>query len=194
MRGGRFQMFISKQRTTILDSQTIDGVTFGDKVIIEPNAVIYENCEIGENCVIGAGAVLRPYTKILNNTIFGTLSVSEGYNIIGNYTTIHAQCHLTQGMSIGNEVFIAPFFIASNTPEITVGRHGTSPDEKPFILYGVIEDNVRIGINVSVVPGIRIGHDSLIYQNTLITKDIEPYSIIKAGTDMVGRKIGEIEH
>ncbi len=156
---------------------------------VEPGAIIYPDCIIGKDSIIGANAVLRPHTTIGEHTIFGTLSCSEGYNDIGDYCTIHAQCHITQGVHIGNNVFIAPFFIASNTPIITSGRHGTeNTDYKKLDTF--IEDEVRIGICVSFIPGITIGHNSVIYQNTLITKSIPPYSIVKAGKDQVGKIIG----
>lgn len=163
----------------------------GKNAIIEDGAKIYENCIIGKNSIVGPNAVLRPNTKIGNNTIFGSSSVSEGDNSIGNYTTIHAQCHITKKVIIGNCCFIAPFFIASNTPNITSGKHGTSK-KTPKLLSTVIKNYVRIGINVSMVPGCTIGEHSLIYQNCLITKNIPPYSIVKGGKDKIGRIIGKI--
>ena len=157
---------------------------------IEPGAVIYSDCTIGKGSIIGANSVLRPFTKIGKYSIFGTLSCSEGYNQIGDNTTIHAQCHITQHVKIGNNCFIAPFFIASNTPNITKGKHGSKPDTIPNVLPTIIEDGVRIGICVSLIPGITIGHHSLIWQNTLITKNIPPYSIVKGGKDKIGDIVG----
>jgi acetyltransferase-like isoleucine patch superfamily enzyme len=160
---------------------------------IEEGAVIYPNCTIGEGSIIGANAVLRPYTRIGRNSIFGTLSCSEGHNDIGNYTTIHAQCHITSGVHIGDNVFIAPFFIASNTINITEGKHGTKPDSGPMITPTDIEDNVRIGTSVRMIPGLKIGHHALIMQDTLLTHDVEPYAIVKGGRDKVGRVIGFVK-
>lgn len=155
----------------------------------EPGAIIYPNCEIGEGSIIGANAVLRPYTRIGKHSIFGTLSCSEGSNAIGDYTTIHAQCHITSNVFIGNNVFIAPFFIASNTPDITKGKHGTK-SEKYVAFPTRIEDNVRIGTNVRMIPGLTIKHDALIMQDTLLTKDVPAKAIIKAGKDKIGKVIG----
>jgi UDP-3-O-[3-hydroxymyristoyl] glucosamine N-acyltransferase len=156
---------------------------------IEPGAIIYPDCEIGEGSIIGANAVLRPYTHIGHHSIFGTLSCSEGYCRIGDYTTIHAQCHITQHVQIGDECFIAPFFIATNTPEITRGRHGTEPSERYTPKTTIIEDNVRIGANVRLIPGLIIGHDTLIDQDTFITSDVPPYSHIRGGKDKIGRPV-----
>ncbi len=156
---------------------------------VEPNAVIYPNCVIGDYSIIGAGAVLRPHTVIGHHSIFGTLSVSEGYCSIGDYTTIHAQCHITQGVSIGNECFIAPFFIATNTPEITKGKHGVSHNEELQTLPTIIGDRVRIGANVRLIPGLIIGNDAVIDQDCLITRDVLAGQHIRGGKDKIGRVI-----
>lgn len=183
-------MMKSYKQAIIID----DSVRIGKRTRIEPGAVIFENCRIGNNCIIGANVVLRPNTMIGDNTIFGTGSVSEGDNIIGNDVTIHAQCHITKKVTIGNRCFIAPFFIASNTPNIRIGKHGNnSTKEKLITLPCIIEHDVRIGVCVSIIPGITVGHNSLIYQNTLITKDIPPYSIVKSSGGIVGRVIGSLE-
>lgn len=155
---------------------------------VEPGAVIYPQVAIGNNSIIGANAVLRPFTNIGHDTIFGTLSCSEGHNDIGNYTTIHAQCHITAGVHIGNNVFIAPFFIATNTPEITAGKHGTATN-KYKIKHTYIEDNVRIGANVRLIPGLSIGHDSIIDQDTFVTYSCGPFSHLRGGKDKIGREL-----
>ena len=41
----------------------------------------------------------------------------------------------------------------------------------------IIEDNVWIGNNVCILGGVRIGMGSIIGANTVVTKDIPPYSI-----------------
>jgi UDP-3-O-[3-hydroxymyristoyl] glucosamine N-acyltransferase len=167
------------------------NVKIGDNCKIEDGAKIYEGCVIGDNCIIGANVVLRPGTTIGNYSIFGTLSCSEGDNFIGDYTTIHAQCHITKGLQIGNNVFIGPCFTSTNTREITHGKHGVTPTNFK-ISKSVIEDNVRIGANVRMIPGIRIGAFSLIDQDTLITKDIPPHSHVRGGKDKIGVIIGTV--
>jgi acetyltransferase-like isoleucine patch superfamily enzyme len=163
----------------------------GKGAIIEPGAQIFEACVIGENSIVGANAVLRPYTVIGNNSIFGTLSCSEGDCTIGNYTTIHAQCHITKGVHIGNRCFIAPFFIATNTPTITEGKHGVSKS-KPVIKETFIHDNVRIGANVRMIPGLTIGRYALIDQDTFLTHNVAPYSHVRGDSPNIGRQYFDV--
>src|SRR6266568_7470509 len=79
-------------------------VIIGDNAIVEDGSRVYSNCVIGANSIIGPNAVLRPFTKIGHHTIFGTLSCCEGHSSIGNFTTIHAKCHITQKVTIGDDV------------------------------------------------------------------------------------------
>lgn len=174
---------------TISDRATIhESVTIGDGTRIEPGAVIYENCEIGEKCIIGANAVLRPNTKIKNNTIFGPLSMCEGNVIIGNNTTIETQSHITRGMSIGNNVFLAHYVVTANTANITNAEHGTSQNKlEAQIKPPKIEDYVRIGTGVTIMPNVIIGHHSLIAARCIITSNIPPHSFVIGGKDQIGR-------
>jgi len=169
-------------------------VKIGNNVRIEDGVIIYEDCKIGNDSIIAANCVLRPKTRVGHHTILGPLIDSDGECSIGNYTTIHAHSQIAYKSIIGNCCFIGSYFMSSNTREITDGKHGTAKDKKnPKILVAEIEDYVRIGIRVTMIPGLKIGHHSLIYQNCLITNNIPPYSIVKAGKDQVGRVIGKAE-
>lgn len=168
-------------------------IMIGKNVKIEPGVKIYRGCIIGNDCILGTSCILKPNTKLGEHTIFGALSVTEGDVEIGSWTTIHSQCHITSGMIIGNNVFIAPLFYSANTPKISLGKFGypnttNDPRKSP-----IIEDGVRIGENVGVAPGIRIGKNSLIDMNCLITKDIPPNSRVRASKGVVGTVIGKID-
>ena len=101
-----------------------DDAEIGDNVKIEHGAKIYEGCIIGSNSIIGANAVLRPNTQIGEHSIFGSLSVCVGDTKIGDWTTIHDNCHVTSGMTIGSSVFIGPMFTSANTPKMSKGKFG----------------------------------------------------------------------
>lgn len=164
------------------------SVIIGKETKVEPGAVIYENCEIGENCIIGANCVLRPNTKIQNNTIFGPLSICEGDVIIGKNTTIETQSHITKGMTIGNNVFLAHYVVTANTPNITNAEHGTSHNKiKAQIIPPKIEDYVRVGTGVTIMPNVIVGHHSLIAAKCILTKNVPPHSFVIGGKDQIGR-------
>ena len=67
-----------------------------------------------------------------------------------------------------------PFYIfgkdwAKSTPKI---------DELPYKGDTIIENDVWIGQNVTIMPGVKIGNGSIISTNSIVTKDVEPYTIV----------------
>jgi len=123
------------------------NVKIGENTIVHEYAKIAEGCRIGKNCRVGVGAVLRDRTIIGDNSTFGTLSVSEGDNKIGNHVMIHSQDHITKNVVIEDRVFIAPFFVGANTRRISWGR------DFPVVLEGYrIKFGARIAIGVTVLP------------------------------------------
>jgi acetyltransferase-like isoleucine patch superfamily enzyme len=112
----------------------------------------------------------------------------EGDAIIGDNTTIECQSHVTKGMIIGNNVFLAHYVVSANTPEITKDEHGTSPNKnKAKMSPPKIEDYVRIGTGVTIMPGVIIGHHSLIAARCVITKNIPSNSFVIGGKDQIGK-------
>ena len=68
----------------------------------------------------------------------------------------------------------------------TDNAHGRSvaddiPPADRLLIYKegtVIEDNVWLGDNVSILPGVRIGKGCIVGVNSVVTKDIPPYSVV----------------
>jgi acetyltransferase-like isoleucine patch superfamily enzyme len=128
---------------------------------------------------------MRPKTIIENNCIIGHLTVFEGESKVGKGTLIHAQCHITKGVTIGENVFIAPFFVGANDKRMCHAR-----ENMKFKVDGYTIDNgARIAIGVTVLPGVTIGSNSMIGAGSLITKDI-PDNAIAFGSP--ARVVGEV--
>lgn len=103
--------------------------------------------------------------------------------VIGENVCFNFRCHVgvIDKVVIGNNVLIGSNVL------ITDHAHGYSNEsdiEVPparRVLYSkgpvIIEDDVWIGENVSILPNVRIGHHSVIGANAVVTKDLPPYSI-----------------
>jgi acetyltransferase-like isoleucine patch superfamily enzyme/O-antigen/teichoic acid export membrane protein len=82
------------------------------------------------------------------------------------------------GMKIGDFVMIGPRCLFATM------QHGFEDWKKPMIFQKaeekpiVIEDDVWIGANVTVLGGVTIGKGSVIAAGAVVTKDVEPYSIV----------------
>lgn len=59
-------------------------------------------------------------------------------------------------------------------------NHDADPENRSAT-YGkpiVIEDKVWIGINSTILPGVRIGYGSIVGANSVVTKDVPPMTMV----------------
>ena len=78
------------------------------------------------------------------------------------------------GITIGDGVFIGP-----KCNLITI-NHDPNPNNRSAT-YGrpiVIEDNVWIGINSTVLPGVKIGYGAIVGAQSVVTKDVPPMTVV----------------
>jgi acetyltransferase-like isoleucine patch superfamily enzyme len=70
-------------------------------------------------------------------------------------------------------------FIAPKVNLITI-NHDPDPENRSAT-YGrpiVIEDKVWIGINSTVLPGVRIGYGAIVGANSVVTHDVPPMTVV----------------
>jgi maltose O-acetyltransferase len=98
--------------------------------------------------------------------------------IIGDYCMINENVYI-EGATIGNYVMIAPNVV------IYSRTHIFSSTDIPMLLQGqtiktpcILEDDVWIGKNSILMPGVRIGKGSIVGAGSVVTKDVEPYTIV----------------
>lgn len=111
----------------------------------------------------------------------------------GKPVTIGENCFIQQcctffgrgGITIGNGVFIGP-----KCNLITI-NHDVDPDNRSAT-YGrpiVIEDKVWIGINSTVLPGVKIGYGSIVGAQSVVTRDVPPMTIVAGNPARIIKKI-----
>ncbi len=90
-------------------------------------------------------------------------------------------------VTIGNHVFIGPnvsIFTACHpldAPSRNTGDEWAEPV--------TIADNVWIGGCVTILPGVTIGHDSVIGAGAVVTKDVAPFTVVGGNPAKVIRQI-----
>ena len=82
-----------------------------------------------------------------------------------------------------NAVSTFPFFTLE-------GWNASAPQKSDMPLKGdtVIGNDVWIGQNATVMPGVHIGDGAIIGANSLVSKDVEPYTIVAGNPIRVIRK------
>ena len=89
------------------------------------------------------------------------------------------------GIIIGNDVFIGP-----KCNLITI-NHDPNPDNRSAT-YGrpiVIEDKVWIGINATILPGVKIGYGAIVGAQSVVTHDVPPMTVVGGNPARIIKKI-----
>ena len=117
-----------------------------------------------------------------------------GYNIVaGDNFYMNAGCIILDGarVTFGDNVFVAPhcgFYTAGHPLDHERRNAGLE-----YALPITIGNNVWIGAQVCVLPGVTIGDDSVIGAGSVVTKDI-PAGVLAAGNPCrVIREISEAD-
>jgi maltose O-acetyltransferase len=97
---------------------------------------------------------------------------------IGSRVHINEECWI-RNVSIGDTVMIAPRVM------ILISGHNTERTDVPMMDQGprhypqtIIEDDVWIGAQAIILPGVRIGRGAIIAAGAVVTKDVEPYAVV----------------
>lgn len=133
--------------------------------------------------------VLRfPYSKIRISAL-KHLGHRIGENVYCPSDLIITQNFVNQPyhLSLGNRVSIAPkcIFILMSHPNSSKIRN-LAPQHGGDI---TIEDDAWIGAGSIILPGIHIGSSAIIGAGSVVTKDVEPFSIVAGNPARVIRKI-----
>lgn len=139
----------------------------------------------------GKGSIIRRNARLdlnaVNKLIIGDRTIIENHVIlnngigdieIGNNTMITSRGMILGPALIGNNVVLG---IGSQVLGLT---HNYEDIEIPIKEQGVsgtkviIEDDVWIGGNCVIIQGIKIGKHSLVAAGSVVTKDVEPYTIV----------------
>ena len=163
----------------------------GKNVVIEGNVIIEEGAEIKHNTVIegpaiiksgaivGPLAYIRPNTVLMENTGVGNSSEVKGSIIMKNTKVPHLSY-------VGDSIIGENCNIACNTITANL-RFDYKPVKvnikgkivKSVRKLGVIMgDNVKTGVQVSFMPGVKIGSNCWIGANCLIDKDVQSNSFV----------------
>jgi acetyltransferase-like isoleucine patch superfamily enzyme len=149
-----------------MDTAEFRGTTIGKNAVIRSGTIIYCNVTIGDGFSTGHNVMIREDTTIGNNVAIGTSSIIEGTCTLGNNVNIQSMVFIPTNTSLGNGVFIGPNSILTND------RY--PPTGKPELKGPVIEDNVAVGANVTILPGVRLGRGSAVAAGSIVTKDVPP--------------------
>lgn len=135
---------------------------FGEGSSIRPHSYLVET----QHIEIGARVTIRPHTMLMAD--------GDARIIIGDDVLIGAGVHVY----VNNHRF--------DRTDATIAEQGYYPSEDV-----VIEDDVWIGANAVLLPGVRIGRHSVIAAGSVVTKSVPPCTVFGG---VPARKLKDIGH
>lgn len=130
-----------------------------------------QSSDIGDGTRVWQFSVVLAGAKIGKNCNICAQTFIENDVIVGDYTTIKCGVQLWDGMRVGNNVFIGPNATFAN-------------DKHPKSLRGaernwecrpvIIEDDVAVGANATILPGVKLSRGCTIGAGAVVTKDVLP--------------------
>ena len=131
-------------------------------VVVHPTAQVDPSATLWDYVVVDAQAVIGPDVVVGTHTFIGKDAQ------IGAGTRIMGLCYIPTQIQIGRNVFIGPLtsFTGDRHPRVNKPGHVEDPV--------IIEDDVNVGSNVVVLPGVRLGKGCTIGAGSVVTKDVPP--------------------
>jgi UDP-2-acetamido-3-amino-2,3-dideoxy-glucuronate N-acetyltransferase len=133
----------------------IDGVTFGEGVVVSPFTNLY-GCRIGDETRIG------PFVEIQRDAV------------IGARCKIQSHAFICSGVEIEDEVFVGhgTLFINDKFPRATTDAGELKADADWTLMRTVVERGAALGSGAVVLGGVRIGARALVGAGAVVTRDV----------------------
>ena len=145
----------------------------GPNAAIRAGTIIYAGSTIGADLETGHNVVIRE-----QNTIGDEFRVWNGTTIdygctIGNRVKVHTNCYVAQFTVLEDDVFLAPGVSIAN--DKYPGQVSPPKLDGPIIRRGA-----QLGVNVTVLPGVEIGRDTLVGSGSVVTRNL-PAGVVAIG-------------
>lgn len=163
-----------------------DAVTrIGEGGRIRPFTTIYAGVVAGDRLQTGQGVTIREGNVLGDDVSVGTSTVLECGNRIGNRVRIHTGCFL-ELVTVEDGAWIGPRVV------FTDDLHPPCEDYENCVGGAVVERDARIGANVTVLPGVRIGAGALVGAGSVVTRDVEPGTVVAGNPATFRRRVDEL--
>jgi len=155
----------------------------GDNSIIRAGTYIYTGNLIGSNFQTGNKANIREFNEIGDDVSIGTLSVIEHHVRISKGVRIHTQVFIPEFSILDDMCWLGPNVVITNA------RFPKHPNVKNDLNGAHIHCDAKVGANVTLLPGVSVGKNSLIGAGSVVTKDVPDGVIVAGNPAKIIRKI-----
>jgi acetyltransferase-like isoleucine patch superfamily enzyme len=138
------------------------GTRIGDRFATGHHVVVREQCEIGDDVSVWSGSVVDYGCRLADGV------------------KIHTNCYVAQHTELRAGAFLAPGVSFAN--DLYPGQ----ADSARVMSGPVVGEEAQLGVNVTVLPYVRIGAGSIVGAGSVVTRDL-PDGVVAYGSPAVVR-------
>jgi acetyltransferase-like isoleucine patch superfamily enzyme len=144
----------------------------GANARIRFGTILYAATQIGHHFETGHHVVVREENKIGNHvSVWNNTTIDYGCRI-GNGVKIHCNCYIAQYSILEDNVFLAPGVTLAN--DLFPGsKHAARVLQGPVIGKGA-----QVGVNATLLPGVKIGARAMIGAGSVVTQDVPEGAVV----------------
>jgi len=151
----------------ILNSGNIENVVLGKWSWLAGELLVYPHggrIEIGDHCYVGEGTRIWSLSHVrLGNRVFLSHGVNVHDNDAHSLSAAERHRHFRELVQLGSASFVE---------NVAAGKV-------------VIEDDVWIGFNATILKGVRIGKGAIVGACSTVTRDVAPYTVVAGNPAVV---------
>ncbi|AEH24986.1 bifunctional sugar-1-phosphate nucleotidylyltransferase/acetyltransferase [Pyrococcus yayanosii] len=168
----------------------VPPVEIGEGTVVKSGAYIIGPVKIGRDCLIGPNCLIRPCTSIGDNCHIGNAVEVKNSIIMDNSNAPHL--NYVGDSIIGENTNLGAGTITANlrhdNATVKVEVKGELEDSGRRKLGAIIGHNVKVGINVSIYPGRKIGSNSFVGPGVIVDKNVPPNTLVVVKQEKVVMK------
>jgi acetyltransferase-like isoleucine patch superfamily enzyme len=143
----------------------------GEGAVIRSHTVIYGGVVIGRFFSTGHGALIREKCRIGDNVSIGSHVEVAHSVLIGDRCRVHSGVFIPEYSILEDDCWIGPCAVLTNS------KYPKSTNSKDNLNAVVVKKNAKVGANVTILPGIVIGENSLVGAGMVVAGN--PAKVIK---------------
>ncbi len=162
------------------------GLVLGDGARLRSGTVLYDGSRIGARFSTGHHVVVREDCTIGDDVSVWTGSVVDYGCTIGHSVKVHANCYVAQFTTLEDGAFLAPGVSFAN--DVYPGRE----DSAQRLQGPRVGARAQLGVNVTVLPYVRIGAEAVIGAGSVVTRDVPPGMLAYGSPAVPVRPVAEL--
>lgn len=147
-------------------------LVLGRDAYLRSGTVLYAGSHIGHGLETGHNVVIREGCEIGDGVCVWTGTVIDYSCRIGDRVKIHTNCYIAQYTEICDGAFLAPGVSLAN--DLYPGQE----DSRTVMSGPWIGPGAQLGVNVTVLPFVRIGAGALVGAGSVVTRDVPPGAVV----------------